>query len=128
MITKEIKLPWGLLEVVAKVLKMEVSDYQVKSNKVYYADLRRIGAMILKRAYPHMNLTEIGSMFGKDHSTVIHYITTGIGFLQIKQQPFLSKYVMCEQAADEWLATPNTDDIIERMELVSTQKLNYAKI
>lgn len=125
MTQDKIKLPWNLLEVVAGVLKMELSDYKKKSRAVYYVDLRRIGAMLLKRTYPSMTLSEIGDMFGQDHSTIINYLITGTGYLQVVQQPFMSKYVACEEAVDEWIATPNSESLTERKEIASSTVLNY---
>ncbi len=92
-----------MLKVIAEAIAMQPDDYKVKSRCVVYTDLRIIGALLLREFYPAIRLTEMGHLFGVDHTSVIHNMRVGNGYIHVGQQPFLSKYLTAKNAIECWI-------------------------
>lgn len=60
-----------IMAAVAETHKMKVSDLKVKTRKLKYKQ-SRFEAMYLIRRHTLLSTTEIGVLFNRDHSTVIH--------------------------------------------------------
>ena len=99
----EAKQPADMLKVIAEAVGMQAGDYRVKCRGVVYTDLRTIGALLLREYYPDIRLTEMGYLFGTDHTSVIHNMKVGNGYLSVHQQPFLSKYLTAKQLVEQWI-------------------------
>jgi hypothetical protein len=120
------------LEFVEGFFGFSLSDKCRKRNIV---EARIIYSKIMK-VYTRASLTDIGRSIGKDHATIIHYLTT-FRYLKKADVGFSSKYDTLSDMYEEYRATWFDEDRFDdkkqlqllksRIEKMTTEKESYEK-
>lgn len=97
------RTPTRMLYIVAKALDMRFVDYRMKTRKPQYVDMRRIGAMCLKRLFPFVTVKQIGHMMQLDHSTIVDARGSGEQWLATGNVEFNEKFDKAIKAAELWM-------------------------
>jgi chromosomal replication initiation ATPase DnaA len=100
----QLKMAEEMLCITAMAIGMSPDMYKVKSRVRYIAELRFLGAVLLRQNFPLVTLQQIALLFGgQDHSSVINGIQQAYKLIQIKDLNFLTKYEKAQAAVDAWL-------------------------
>ena len=98
------KKPEHMLRLVANSLNVGYEQFQAKTRKREIVELRFIGALLLRRFYPHVTLKQIGSLFGgQDHTSVINAISRAYNLLETNDIIFCTKYNNAINTVNLWL-------------------------
>lgn len=97
--------PIEMLDVAAKALGFEYTDYARSSRERIYTDLRKIGYVLMREIFgKRLGMLEMARLFNQgDHTTAKQALETGIGLLAAKDMVFTSKYNRALKAVTEWL-------------------------
>lgn len=102
--TQSPRTPEQMLAAIARGLGMHGQSYRLKCRTRDIAELRFIGAMLLRTHYPGITLCEIGGLFGgQNHSSVIHGTTRGSELLRLGDTRFIQKYNTAQKTVNKWL-------------------------
>jgi len=106
-----------------------------KSRKRSMVEARMIYAKLMK-VYTRTSLSEIGKAIGKDHATIIHYLSN-FKWLKKTDQAFSSKYDTVSDMYEEFRATWFNEDRFDEkkqlqllksiIEKINTDKEKYEK-
>ncbi|MFN4248936.1 MAG: helix-turn-helix domain-containing protein [Flavipsychrobacter sp.] len=95
--------PTELLNVVAAALGEDPEKFKWISRKTDVVEMRRLGAYFMKKVFPLIKLTQIGEMFGQDHSTISNTIEQAENMLETNDAAFMANYKIVEFAVNEWV-------------------------
>lgn len=63
-----------LIELVAVWHGLTYDDIVGRANRRAWAQARRDAIVAIRRARPHLSLCQIGAIFRRDHTTIIHHL------------------------------------------------------
>jgi chromosomal replication initiation ATPase DnaA len=98
------KTPERLLQIVALALDMAPSCYLMKTRTRNVAELRYIGALLLRSHFPKITLNEIATFFGgMDHSSIMSGMCRANKLICTGDDRFLKKYNKALNSVNIWL-------------------------
>lgn len=100
-----VRMQGKMLEAIAKALGRTVEDYEVRSKKREYTELRFIAAKIMRHYFPKITLREIGAHFNQDfdHTSVINMLDQANNLLEGNDEAFTLKYRKATTAIYKWI-------------------------
>ncbi len=98
------KTPERLLQIAALALDMAPSCYLMKTRTRNVAELRYIGALLLRSHFPKVTLNEIAAFFGgMDHSSIMSGMCRANKLICTGDDRFLKKYNKALNSVNIWL-------------------------
>jgi hypothetical protein len=111
------------IEFLESFLGMSLSE---KSRKRSMVEARMIYAKLMK-VYTRTSLSDIGRAIGKDHATIIHYLTN-FKWLKKTDQAFSSKYDTIADMYEEFRATWFNEDRFDDKKQIQLLKSSIEKM
>lgn len=90
------------LRVIAAALGMDYALYTTKTRMKYAVYMRHIAAFLLKEYYPKLSYADLGRMFGKDHTTIVHGVQTCKNLLDARDEEVTAMYEKASAAVKVW--------------------------
>ena len=98
------RTPEQMLQVIAIALDMSPNCYRMKSRMRNIAELRFLGAMLLRINFPRITLHQIAALFGgQDHSSILNGLSRAHDLLHTGDPRFLRKYNQALNSVNQWL-------------------------
>lgn len=122
MKTKHIEfLPKLIIDLISAKLDVSYSTMISKSRIREHVFARQVSMFFIKK-YTDLNLTQIGCLFNRDHSTVIYAIET-INDIQIQSQ---YKLKICELDSNVYdlIKVKMTDELMQRLMFQEIERIN----
>jgi chromosomal replication initiation ATPase DnaA len=99
-----LKMAEEMLCITAMAINMSPEMYKIKSRVRCIAELRFLGALLIRQNFPLVTLHQIAYLFGgQDHSSVINGIQQAYRLIKVKDLAFLTKYEKAQAAVAAWL-------------------------
>lgn len=100
------KTPEEMLNIIARALGMNPACYRMKTRVRNIAELRFIGAMLLRSNFPRTTLQQIAAFFGgQDHSSILYGLTRASNLIYTSDARFIKKYNNALKKVNQWLRT-----------------------
>jgi len=98
------KTPWKMLEIVASALDLSPACYSLKSRARDIAELRFIGALMVRRHFHSITLNQVAAFFGgQDHSSIISGMARANNLIYTGDERFMKKYYTALKMVNIWL-------------------------
>ena len=93
-----------MLQIIALALDMAPSCFLMKTRLRNVAELRYIGALLLRTYFPKITLQQIATLFGgMDHTTIMSGMLRGKNLIQTCDERFIKKYNTALNSVNIWL-------------------------
>ncbi len=98
------KTPKQMLHIIATSLNMSVDSFRMKGRPREVVELRFLGALLLRRYFPDIRLTQIAELFGgQDHTSVINAVSRANKLLETNDLVFTTKYNHVIKMINQWI-------------------------
>lgn len=90
------------LRVIAAALWMNFEDYTCKARDRGRADLRFIGALLIRKHYPTVSISQLARLMAKGHTSTLHALKRGSELLTVDPH-FKDKYTEADRRLSQYI-------------------------